>query len=135
MGWLDRVRDSYNVSRLSQAAALAAILDQDHHRKIVGLVRTTRDRVQRLWRDEWGWFTYPSQANFIFTEPRNGRGETGPAVAKAAYEFLLSQKILIRYFPNHALTASFLRVSVGTDDEMTRLTSALDAWLNQSHAG
>jgi histidinol-phosphate aminotransferase len=134
IGWLDRVRDSYNVNRLSQAAALAAIQDQAYHRKIVDILRATRDRVQREWREQRGWFTYPSQANFIFTEPRNGRGETGPAVAKSAYEFLLSRKILIRYFPNHALTASFLRVSVGTDDEMTRLNSALDAWLNQSHA-
>jgi len=90
--------------------------------------------VQQEWRAQRGWFTYPSQTNFIFTEPRNARGETGPAVAKSAYEFLLSRKILIRYFPNHALTASFLRVSVGTDDEMTRLNSAFDAWLNQSHA-
>ncbi len=134
IGWLDRVRDSYNVNRLSQAAALAAIQDQAYHQRIVGIVRTTRDRVQREWREQRGWFTYPSQANFIFTEPRNARDETGPAVAKAAYEFLLGRKILIRYFPNHALTASFLRVSVGTDDEMTRLNSALDAWLNQSKA-
>ena len=135
IGWLDRVRDSYNVNRLSQTAALAAIQDQAYHQKIVGIVRATRDRVQGEWREQRGWFTYPSQANFIFTEPRNARGETGPAVAKSAYEFLLSRKILIRYFPNHALTASFLRVSVGTDDEMIRLNSALDAWLNQSHAG
>ena len=134
IGWLDRVRDSYNVNRLSQAAALAAVQDQAHHQRIVGIIRTTRDRVQQEWRAQRGWFTYPSQTNFIFTEPRNTRGETGPAVAKSAYEFLLSRKILIRYFPNHALTASFLRVSVGTDDEMTRLNSAFDAWLNQSHA-
>jgi histidinol-phosphate aminotransferase len=75
-----------------------------------------------------GWFTYPSQANFIFTEPRNARGESGSAVAKAAYDYLYAHKVLVRYFPSHALTASFLRISVGTDAEMAVLNQSLEAW-------
>jgi len=134
IGWLDRVRDSYNVNRLSQAAAIAALQDQAYHAEIVAKIKATRDRCQTEWRNVRGWFTYPSASNFIFTEPKNARGEAGPSVAKAAYDFLLANKILVRYFPNHALTASFLRVSVGTDDEMRRLNSTLDAWLKQSNA-
>ena len=34
----------------------------------------------------------------------------------------------MRYFPNHPLTAGFLRISVGTDDEMRILSDTLDAW-------
>ena len=125
---LDRVRDSYNVSRLSQAAALAALGDQAHFEGLVTRVRATRDAQLRAFAVR-GWFTYPSQANFIFTEPRDAGGVTGAAVAESAYRFLFARKVLVRHFPSHALTAPFLRISVGTDDEMLVLNQNLDAWL------
>ena len=126
---LDRVRDSYNVSRLSQAAALAALGDPAYYAAVIAKVKATRDGCVREFADRRGWFTYPSQANFIFTEPKNARGETGPAVAKTAYDFLFAHKVLVRHFPSHALTAPFLRVTVGTDAEMGVLSETLDAWL------
>jgi len=126
---LDRVRDSYNVNRLSQAAALAAVGDSGYYAGTIAKVKATRDAAVKAWAEGRGWFTYPSQANFIFTEPKNARGESGPTIAKAAYDFLYAHKVLVRYFPSHALTASFLRISVGTDDEMTILNETLDAWL------
>jgi histidinol-phosphate aminotransferase len=135
IGWLDRVRDSYNVNRLSQAAGAAALRDGAHHAQIVARIMATRDACWRGWTDGRGWFTYPSQTNFLFTEPKGAAGETGPPVAKQAYEYLCARKILVRHFPSHALTASFLRVTVGTDDEMNRLNSALDAWQKTPHAG
>lgn len=128
VGLLDRVRDSYNVSRLSQAAAVAALGDTAYYAGIVDRIKATRDATLAGYVAR-GWFTYPSQANFIFTEPKNARGESGPAVAKSAYDFLYARKVLVRYFPSHALTASFLRISVGTDAEMRVLNDTLDAWL------
>ena len=126
---LDAVRDSYNVSRLSQAAALAALGDPDYYAGVIARVKATRDAAVRHFADRRGWFTYPSQANFIFTEPRAAGGETGPSVARSAYDFLFGRKVLVRHFPSHALTASFLRISVGTDQEMQILQESLDAWL------
>lgn len=126
---LDRVRDSYNVSRLSQTAALAALNDSEYYTGIIAKIRSTRDLSLERFAAQRGWFTYESQANFIFTEPKNARGESGPAVAKAAYDFLYANKVLVRHFPSHALTASFLRISVGTDGEMSALDQTLDAWL------
>lgn len=131
---LDRVRDSYNVSRLAQAAALAALGDQAYYDAIIARVKATRDRGVGELTQKRGWFTYPSQTNFIFTEPKNARGETGPAVAKAAYDFLFAHKVLVRHFPSHALTASFLRITVGTDAEMGVLTDTFDAWLKSKNA-
>jgi len=128
IGVLDRLRDSYNVNRLSQAAALAAIGDEEHLRGNVARVKATRDRFLGDLTGRRGWFTYPSQANFLFTEPRDGRGATGPQVARAAYDFLCARKVLVRHFPSHALTAPFLRITVGTDPEMRVLSESLDAW-------
>ena len=134
IGLLDRVRDSYNVSRLSQAAALAALGDDAYYADVITRIKATRDRCIADFADRRGWFTYRSSANFVFTEPKNCRGETGLAVAKAAYDFLCAHKILVRHFPSHALTASFLRISVGTDDEMLVLADTLDTWLKTQTA-
>jgi len=49
-------------------------------------------------------------------------------VAKAAYDYLYANKVLVRYFPSHALTAPFLRITVGTDDEMLVLNQHLEVW-------
>ena len=62
-------------------------------------------------------------------KPQSYMNETGPAVAKSLYEFFLSRKILVRAFPSHPLTASFLRISVGTDEEMLAVNEAIDSWL------
>lgn len=129
IGLLDRVRDSYNVNRLSQAAAIAALSDTGYYDAIIGKIIRTRDYWVGEWAGKLGWFIYPTQTNFIFAEPKNAKGETGPAVAKSLYDFFLSQKILVRAFPSHALTASFLRISVGSDDEMFAVNTAIEAWL------
>ena len=128
IGLLDRVRDSYNVNRLSQVAGAAALNDPHYYAGIIGKIKRTRD----YWASEWatrGWFIYPSAANFLFLEPRHRRGEVGPEVAAALFEFLKSRRILVRAFPSHALTASFLRISVGSDDEMLAVEDAFQAWL------
>ncbi len=126
---LDRVRDSYNVNRLSQVAAIAALEDKAYYTEVVAKVKATRDRSQRLFREQYGWFTYRSATNFIFTEPRDPyAGVTGSVVAKDLYEFLYANKVLVRYFPSHALTAPFLRISVGTDSEMEVLKKTIELW-------
>jgi len=134
IGLLDRVRDSYNVGRLAQAAALAAFGDQPYYDRIIAQVKATRDREVAVFAERRGWFTYPSQTNFIFTEPRNARGQTGSAVAKSALDFLAAHRVLVRHFPTPALTAPFLRISVGTDAEMRVLSDTFDAWLKSPNA-
>ena len=128
IGLLDRVRDSYNVNALSQAAAVAAIEDPDYYAAIIARIKATRDRTIADFGVRRGWFTYPSSANFVFTEPKDAHGVSGPAVAKSAYDFLVAHKVLVRIFPSHALTASFLRITVGTDQEMLVLSDTLDTW-------
>jgi histidinol-phosphate aminotransferase len=129
IGIIDRARDSYNVNRLTQAAALGALGDPGYYAAIVEKIKDTRDYYADSWRMKRGWFTFPSASNFICTEPRDSAGRTGLAVAKSAYTFLYSRKVLVRHFPSDALTASFLRISVGTDDEMLVLDETLEAWL------
>ena len=129
IGLLDRVRDSYNVNRLSQVAAQAALADSEYYDGVISRIQQTRDQWLETWRKR-DWFIYDSAANFLFLEPRNEAGEAGPAVAADLFTFFKSQRILVRAFPSHALTASFLRISVGNDDEMLAVEKAIQAWLN-----
>ncbi|GHC10774.1 histidinol-phosphate transaminase [Cerasicoccus arenae] len=123
---LDRVRDSYNLDRLAQVAAKAALEDQAYYQGTIEATKVLRDKAAASY-EERGWFVYPSAANFHFVEPRKGGG-AGKAVAQDLFQCLLDNKILVRAFPNHALTQSFLRISVGSAEEMNRLGEILDAW-------
>lgn len=124
---LDRVRDSYNLDRLAQAAALAAIGDQPYYQDKIAQIKKLRDDAAADYARR-GWFAYKSAANFHFVRPKNAAGETGPAVAQDLFQFLTANKALVRAFPNHALTQAFLRISVGSAEEMNRLGEILDQW-------
>lgn len=125
---LHGVRDVYNLDRLAQAGGQAALEDRQWFEHCLQSVLKTREHfVEDL--NARGWFTYPSQANFVFTEPKNANGETGAEVASALFDFLKSKQILLRYFPKHPLTDRFLRVTIGTDSEMQTLNKAMDQWL------
>jgi len=121
------VRDSYNVNRLSQAGALAALADQDHLRITVAKVKATRARFSQALAER-GWFVYPSQTNFVFTRPSKGNQVPSPALAEDLFAFLKERHILVRYFGSCPLTANGLRISVGTDFQMDALLEALDLW-------
>jgi histidinol-phosphate aminotransferase len=124
---LDRVRDSYNVNRLSQAGAIAAIQSREFYDGCIKEVRATREKV----RDaliEMEWNVFPSEANFLFGAPVNDTGERGPGVAQSLFRHLEEHRILVRYFPKHPLTASYLRISIGTNSEMDQFLEELRTW-------
>jgi len=127
---LDRVRDAYNVDRLAQVGALAAIKDISYWEKNCQRIIETRLKVEAK-LEGLDWFTYKSVSNFLFTQPKNNKGVTGSRVAKSLYEFLKSKRILVRYFDAYALTCSFLRVSIGTDNQMKNFFEGIELWHNQ----
>ena len=73
-----------------------------------------------------------SQANFIFTEPVTRGGKVGKEVAKSLFEYLESQNVFVRYFSNHRLTESKIRISIGTKDQMITLIQTIKNWLNEN---
>lgn len=131
IGMLDRVRDAYNLDRVAQAAALAAFEDEAYFEaqrlRVVSTREATRARL-----DGFGWFTYPSATNFLFTEPKNSAGQSGVEVARSLFDHLKAQRVLVRYFPSHPLTCTFIRVSIGTDAEMKAFITAVESWLNHA---
>lgn len=127
VGLLDRVRDSYNVNRLSQAGALAAFEDQAYLREVVAKVKATRTRLLAALAER-GWDAYPSQTNFVFTRPNRAGQEPSTELARDLFQFLEANHILVRYFGSCALTANGLRISIGTDSEIESLLQRIDQW-------
>ncbi len=117
IGALCKLKDSYNVDRLAQTVALAALDDvawmQDNARRIVA----TRERVAAELARR-GFRVIPSAANFLFVAPPAGTSAT------KLFADLRAKKVLVRYFPGER-TGAYLRVSVGTDAQMDLFLAAL----------
>lgn len=133
----DKLRDSYNVSRLAQVAALAALEDADERQRRITEICSNRDRFARE-LEELGFSTLPSKANFVFTRPPESmRGglidalntrkvavEAGVATAKLILQLLRSEDILVRHFEAPPCT-EYLRISIGHWPQMDRILRLL----------
>src|SRR5256884_300369 len=112
---LDKVRDSYNVNGLGQVAALATLDELAYYRKNFQRIVATREQVARE-LTVLGFRVLPSQTNFLFVRP--------PAFpANGWLQKLRERKILVRWF-NYPETKDFLRITIGSDDEMNALLKA-----------
>lgn len=125
---LHRVRDSYNVDRLAQVAAAAALDDREWLDVTVAQVRATRDRLAAALR-QLGWQVNPAAGNFMLAAPASAKRAASVETAAHCFEFLRARKILVRRFPNHRLTEKSLRISVGTEQETDVFLQAVTAWM------
>ena len=114
---LDKVRDSYNLSRLSIVAGATALADIGWMERNVARIRKTREALAAALPGV-GFTPFPSRSNFILA--RRTRGGS----ARPVYEALKRRKILVRYFDTPRL-AGCLRITVGTDDEVGALLGAM----------
>lgn len=108
-----RVREPFQVSAPAQAAALAALQDDHHVARTLEVVAQGRNRLQSL-AARLGVRSYPSVANFVWMD-------TGRPAQEVAHA-LLEQGIIVRPGPSGS---TWLRVSVGTPEEIDRFEDAL----------
>jgi histidinol-phosphate aminotransferase len=124
---LDGVREVYNLDKMAQVAAHAALTDNIYFEACRQKVLAERDRAN-LFFSKLGWRTIESQANFIFTEPIDSKGNSSKEVAFALFEFLQNKNIHVRHFSNHRLTDSKIRISIGTSEHMDILYESINEW-------
>ena len=130
---IDKIRDSYNVSRLAQTAALAALQDMEEIKRRIKIICETRDwLINEL--NKLNFYTLPSSSNFIFTSPPKLSLNQSIDEAKIFYDYLLQNKVLIRYFPVDKLR-EFVRISIGTKKEMERLVELIHKFINLQKTG
>ncbi len=118
------VRDSinsYTVDRLAQAGAAAAIRDEDYFQSIRRRVMDTRRRTEGALRER-GFTVLPSQANFVFARHPAHSG-------KELLDSLRERGVLARWWNIPEIT-DWLRISIGTEEDMAALLAALDEILS-----
>ena len=124
---LMKVKDSYNVSRLAQVAAWAALADEEYARSTRNRIVATRGRMTET-LTAMGFSVMPSRANFVFAVPPvDGPGSD----ARSLYERLLRRGFLVRHFGSDGLSDG-LRISVGSEEETESLLAALQG---EMHGG
>ncbi len=106
---LMKVKDSYNLNRLSLVAATAALEDLPWMRRNVRRIQQSRAKLSRSLK-RLGYDVYPSQANFVMAQ-KKGQNQ------KIVYEALKAKNIFVRYFDTAGLQES-LRIAVGAPREI-----------------
>lgn len=116
---LDRVKNSinsYTLDRTALAGAIATFADEAYFQAARLKIIATRDRITAQLQAT-GFLVIPSQANFIFI--------SHPTIpAQQLYQQLRERGILVRYF-NKPRIDNFLRVSIGSDEEMEAFRQAI----------
>jgi len=108
--------NSYPVDTLASNIAILALEDREYYAELSRKIRTSRDRfVQAL--DIKGWETLPSRANFVFTRKAGLAGQE-------IYRKLRDRGFLVRYF-NLPGIENFVRITIGTDEQMISLEQAM----------
>ena len=114
--------NSYTMNQTSIAMGVACVEDDMYFKDIVGKVIATRERVKKELK-ELG-FSFPdSMSNFIFATH-----ESVPAAE--LFEACKRENIFVRYFKKPRID-NYLRISIGTDEEMDELLSVLKKYINK----
>lgn len=116
---INRIKNSFNsytIDSIAQAAATAAIMDEEYFGRIRAKVINTRERISGI-LSEMGFKVAQSRANFLFINHPEIDAET-------IFKELRTRGILVRYFKKPRID-NYLRVSIGTDDEMDQLIRSL----------
>jgi histidinol-phosphate aminotransferase len=121
---LERVKNSFNSYPLDRAAiagATASIQDKAYFDETCQAIIATRNKTSDL-LEKMGFYVLPSKANFIFARPADNYD------AETLYLQLKEQGVLVRYF-NAPRIAGFLRITIGSDEEMGIFMEKLSALL------
>ncbi|MFN3604404.1 MAG: histidinol-phosphate transaminase [Leptonema sp. (in: bacteria)] len=111
---MNKIKDSYNINFFSQKTGELVLDNLEYfYKRIEEIIQTREWFIRKM--DSLGYFTLPSSTNFVFTSPPDKQ-------AKNIYEYLLKNKILVRYFSNYP---EFLRISIGTQKQMETLYEIL----------
>jgi histidinol-phosphate aminotransferase len=120
IGLMDRVRTPFNVNRMAQVAAVAALKDMAHSQDCIARTIKERERVRGA-LSGLGYRPAPSRANFLFFDAREDSSELASR--------LLTHGVIVKPwrepgFSNH------IRVSIGSPRANDQFLSALAAVAN-----
>jgi len=111
-GWLERARHPFNVNRLAEAAALAAL---DEPERAEQVRRQNAEGAELLTRElrSLGLRVWPTDANFVLVE-----------AGRDVYERLLREGVIVRPLGGFGLP-EHVRITIGLPEENERVVKAM----------
>jgi histidinol-phosphate aminotransferase len=114
---IDKVRPPYNISVLNCECALFALTHSDVFAEQARELRSERERLQRALKEMPGVKAWPSDANMILVRLPD---------AQKSFDRLKAHGVLVKNVSKmHPLLANCLRLTVGTQEENTRMIEGL----------
>lgn len=114
------IKDSvnpYNLDSIAEALAIAAVEDWTYYEGTIAAICQTRDWFsQEL--SQLGYKVLPSSTNFLLVKPRSFS-------AKYLYKSLKEKHIYTRYFADADRIKDYLRISIGSQEEMESVLSII----------
>lgn len=123
ISYMDAVKDSYNSYPMDSIAiqtGIASIKDKAYFEDTVAKIIATRERTANELK-KLGFMVLDSSTNFLFASHSKHN-------AKDIFEYLKSKNIFIRYF-NKPRIENYLRITIGTDEEMNAFLKAVKEYL------
>jgi len=120
---LDKVKPPYNINTATQELVLKALEEVGQVNDMIKIIVDMREALANVFRQmPTVEKVYPSDANFLLVKI---------ADARAVYDFLLTQQIVVRDRSSVELCENCLRITIGTEKENTLLVDAMQAWYNK----
>ena len=123
--YLNAVKNSYNsytMNMLSIECGMASLSDDAYFKTVVKKIIDTREKYAEVLKGMG--FTMPkSSSNFLFAKHES-------VDANVLFEELKKKNIFVRHW-NKPIIKDYLRITVGTDDEMAKLVKALEEIIPQ----
>ncbi|SDP75209.1 histidinol-phosphate transaminase [Desulforhopalus singaporensis] len=120
-GCLHKVRQPFNINRMAQVGALAALEDEDYYQQTLRLTAENilflREEVDKL-----GCTSYPTHTNFFLIDVKGD--------ADKLYQAMLYEGVIIRSMSAYGFD-SFIRITVGTKEENQRFLKSLAKCLKE----
>ncbi len=112
----------YNVNRMTQAAGIAAIDDNEYYLRNAGIIAENRTYTAET-LEGMGFQVLPSRANFLFAKHDAISGGE-------LYEALKDRGVLVRWFDKDRIR-NYTRITIGDREQMDVLLAAVRAILHE----
>lgn len=116
---LHKVRQPFNINRMAQAGALAALEDEGFYQQTISKTKKGLDFLSKG-VDRIGCVSYPSHTNFFLIDVRGD--------ADKLYQEMLYKGVIVRSMSSYGFPC-FIRVTIGTEEENVRFLGALEKCL------